>query len=105
MTDVCRDRLETSLLRGLTRALDGAHRDLDRGPSGTQPLLELLPQLGSARPVLPHPLEELVHERDVEDLRQHRRSAARSPTLETPEKAIGLEATSTALQQLLGEPA
>ena len=83
----------------------GTHGVLHRRAGGVQPHLQLPPEPGGAGAVLSHPLQQLVHERYVEDLRKEGHAAAFPRALEVGETSIRLEAARAAVDQFLGEPA
>ena len=83
-----------------------AHCVLHGRARGLQPVLEHLPQFGRPRTVLPHSLQELVHERDMQHGRERGRgSPGRTRGLECGEAAVRSTLAASALQQLIGQAA
>ncbi len=80
----------------------GAHGVLDRGARGIQAFLQLLSQFGGTCAEFAHALQQLVHERDVQSLREHRLASARVRALELGEAPVRLETARAARDQLLG---
>ena len=82
----------------------GAHRRFHRRAGGIEPLLQLLAQPRGARAMFAHALQQLIHERDVGDVRKHRQAVLQLGGLVCGEEAIRLEAPRATFDQFLGQP-
>ena len=99
-----RDRVaHRQVIHRLTLVL-GANRFLDGRAGRVQPVLELSAKRGGTGAVFAHALEQLIHERDMQDGWEREHAAALPFALEGGEVPIRVQPAGATLDQFLREP-